>query len=625
MAFHSREIRCRSQYCLLNTGCDLSPRNPLPCGRGSDTARRTLTEGRQSRDRKGAGSADRFAARPETRATSNQFTFSAWVERAAKVVPENPNRLLIALGLAAGFVGLRLIPWAPAPDPVVPDELSYLLQADTFASGRLTNPPHPHWRHFETLHVLNQPTYNSKYPPAQAVFLAAGQLLGHAWVGVLISNGLMLAALFWALCGAVSPRWALLGSVLAGLRFGVLDYWVNGYMGGCVAAIGGALALGAALRMTRAPRARDAVALAGGLVLLASSRPWEGLAAAIPVVGFVAIRWWSRQSRERTSILAIRLRAGLAFGAVLGAGACSMAVYNDAVTGSALRLPYVEYISQYQRYPYLFGQSVKEKPLIEQECLASYSGDRKKVIYERSGQAYTYFKDKYYNLREAVSFYCGGLLALFFLAAPWAIRRDRMALAPIVCLTVAGFAALERIPVSPQYVAPATAAIWILLTLCLRWVCAFRRRGFPVGAAAVGVAVVGSLGWFAVAAGEGVSGSNRELFQQQVPGMQRRLALESDLAETPGDDLVFVKCDPADTLNTVWVYNGANIDSQPVIWANDRGPESNHALTRRYPDRRFWIVTSSASAPQLRPLPPQGDASREASSATPIASTSSLI
>src|SRR4051812_49560410 len=49
------------------------------------------------------------------------------------------------------------------PLPAQPDEYSYLLAADTFARGRLTNPPHPMGRYLQTPEGLQQPTYSSKY------------------------------------------------------------------------------------------------------------------------------------------------------------------------------------------------------------------------------------------------------------------------------------------------------------------------------------------------------------------------------------------------------------------------------------------------------------------------------
>jgi hypothetical protein len=162
---------------------------------------------------------------------------------------------------------VAILPLYGIPLPFIPDEFSFLLAADTFSHGRLTNPTPAMWTHLETIHVTMVPTYQSMYFPGQGLLMAAGQvLLGHPWWGILISSALMCAGLTWALQAWLPANWALLGGFIAVIRLGLFSYWTNTYYAtGSLSGLGGALVLGSLPRLRQTARMRYSLLMAVGM------------------------------------------------------------------------------------------------------------------------------------------------------------------------------------------------------------------------------------------------------------------------------------------------------------------------------------------------------------------------
>ena len=50
-----------------------------------------------------------------------------------------------------------------------------------------------------------------------------------------------------------------------------------------------------------------------------------------------------------------------------------------------------------------------------------------------------------------------------------------------------------------------------------------------------------------------------------------------------------------------WVYNGADIDGQKVVWARDMGADNNEELLHYFKDRRVWLLEADDLPPKLQP------------------------
>ena len=345
--------------------------------------------------------------------------FLAWIERKFSQFARSKRLAVVTIGAVTILARAALLPWLPVPQPKVHDEFSYLLAADTFAHGRLANPPHPLWIFFDTFHVIQHPTYASMYPPAQGMALAIGKLLGQPWIGVLLSMAAMCMAFTWMLQGWVPPEWALLGGVLVWTRFGVFSYWVNSYWGGAVAATGAALVLGALPRIWDQQRRRDAIVFGLGAGILAVSRPVEGAIFFIPFGA--ALLWWALRLDVPTRGTAMR-RIVLPIVAILFCAAGFIAFYNWRVTGSPVVFPH--FIEQKEITTAVFLWQHDKPPIpYANPQFDDFYHNFLPGLYQASWPAA--IGQWWYKSTDFWEFFLGPALSIPFLALPWLLREPR--------------------------------------------------------------------------------------------------------------------------------------------------------------------------------------------------------
>lgn len=489
-----------------------------------------------------------------------------------------------------------LLPLVGIPQPRINDEYSYLLMADTFSHHRLTNPTPPEWPHFETFWVNFTPTYHSKYPVSQGIVLAFGEVVFHQpWVGIYLSTAALCGAICWALLAFVPPGWALLGGCLAILRIAIFSYWMNSYWGGSMAALGGALAVGCVVRILeehRTERSRFVLAclFAISLLILATSRPFEGLAFSLPLLAYFtykSVRFLVRRAITFRSTL-------LPVGLIGLAGALMMGYYNERTTGNPLLLPHVLNERTYSPFPLFLWQKGTSTIRFRDPAFARF--------YEALAQEYSYGKIKSAaGLRDieasrflqAWFFYIGPALSLpILIGLISGLQQERVRLAILAALCTA-IAFGSSFYTMMHYAAPATITVYLLGVVGLRYMWLQRHtaeRSFVVAVCVTVVVVCLTRQTGAVANVIFAYPNNRRLITQ-------------DLETKPGKHLVLVSYDlehhyPGEEL----VHNGADFGSEKILWARSKGFESDRQLCQVYSDRTFWMVTTDDQSFSLKPI-----------------------
>jgi hypothetical protein len=520
------------------------------------------------------------------------------VERTLASLSERRTLAIVALFLAVIAIRLLALPFLHVPVPGIHDEFSYLLLSDTFAHGRLTNPTHPMWISFETFHVNWFPTYSSMYPPAQGAALAAGQILGNPWIGVLLSDAAMCTAILWMLQAWLPARWAFLGAAIVALKLGVASYWMNSYWGGAVAAIGGALVLGAAARIVKRARIRDALLLGLGIAILANSRPYEGSLFCVPIA--VWLLWWLIGRTKSKDVLRIRLtKVVIPLATVVVLTAVWMGYYNWRLTGNALLMPHVLNTRTYHTAPlFLWEQPKPEMHYRNQQFEDFYNGWERENYHQTRADIFRVSWEKLF--RGGVTYFWPGLL-LALPALPFVLRDRKMRLPWIIAvLGVAGVFIV--IWSNAHYAAPITCVLYLLVAQTIRHLRTMRIGTRPIGLA-LSRAIVLSL---FVGTGIHVVRHVCDPLFWTCQGDPSRTAIANKLKQTPGKHLIIVRYTEDHNIHDEWVFNGAEIDDAKVLWAREINPEQDAKLLTYFKDRKIWLATPDTDNTYLEPYTPPG-------------------
>jgi hypothetical protein len=535
-------------------------------------------------------------------------------ERALGKLAEKPAMAVVVTGLTALAARAATLPILPIPIPAFHDEFCYMLAADTFAHGRIANPTHPMWIHFETNYVLWHPAYASMFPPAQGLIMAWGQVvLGHPFWGVWLSLGLMCAAITWMLQGWLPPKWALLGGLLAVVRLATFSYWANSYWGGAVAATGGALVFGALPRLKQRLRMTDALLLSLGLAILANSRPYEGLVFSLPALAAL-VAWMLDKNHPpfRATLRRLVLPAGL----LLGIVAVMMGYNSWRITGKPFRMGHQAYNAAHLANPYFLWQTARPVPTDHHDVTEDFYTTIELPYWRQIHTPVGLLRLEATRFVELWTFFLLPLFTLPLLVAvatlPLGFSWSQISPGTRFLLLAAGFGlagyALE-VYFNPHYAAPGTCLVFALVLTAMRNVRSWRWRQKPVGLAITRAIplIACALALLCVVWKPLLPPWRPALWTWCSPGasslMSDRARMLATLQQEPGQHLVIVRYSTAHQLGLDWVYNRADIDASKVIWARDMGREQNAELLNYFDGRRIWLAEPDSTPPRLSVYP----------------------
>lgn len=522
-----------------------------------------------------------------------------WTERWLRRMATKTLPCILFLGALSIALRLLLLPHSPAPTPSGSDDFSYVLLGDTLAHLRLANPTHPLHQFFETIFVLQQPSYSSIYPLGQGIALALGRLaFGSFWVGILLSVALLSALCYWMLRAWVTPGWALTGGLLAVMEFGPLSSWTNSYWGGAVSGVAGCLVFGALPRLCDGGGRRAAALFGVGLGLEMLTRPFESILLVVCVLLFFVPELRGRFDRKRVVRAAVIALLALSPAIVL------TLAQNRAVTGSWTTLPYM--LSRYE-YGVPTSFTFQPNPVPHRELTEEQEMDYRaqSAIHGDGTDTVQRFVERWVFRLRYYRFYF--FPPLYFAGFVFAVRvREWRFLWVLVALVVFTLGTNIYPYFYPHYVAAVTCLCVLVSVKGLERLSAMKIRGLMVGWQAsrliLFLCATQFLFWYGLHwfGGEEFWPALRYETSDFINygDAEGRIAINDELRNSSGQQLVFVRYWPQHKFEE-WIHNAADIDASRIVWARDLGAVENQKLIAHYPSRKTWLLEPDTEPPRL--------------------------
>lgn len=468
------------------------------------------------------------------------------------------------------------------PTPFSQDEFSYLLAADTFAHGRLTNSTPQGHIHFETHQETVTPSYHSKYQPGMGLILAAGQVLaGHPFVGQVLALALATVALLWMFHVWLPARWSLAATLLASLPM-IMSWGDNYFAGGPLAVLAGALLMGTfRLMLERGIRWQDGLLLGLASVIYFWTRTFEG---AVVCVTLGLLTAWHLVTHN--SIPKLLLLIGTSLVVVIPAMIFQLK-FNEACVGDPWTLPYTVYERQYAITPPFLFQKPPPIPNYHHDIIRRFH-EVTLHGFQRQFNVTNWFTDVLPYKFGMAWFYFFFMLWIFPLCCWPELVRDRWSrLALIVWCAL--FLTMQCVSwMLHHYLAPAFPAWAVVVFMSLRHAQTWRYQGKRIGRSIVVFAVTSFVAFVLL-------NMWAKTFLVGNTWSDIRALVIEQVASQPGKHLLLVEYAPDHQPAKEWIYNSADIEQQPVLLARSMSPEQNRQLLAMYPDRKPWRVVADSS------------------------------